>query len=291
LTGHCAYPMDCPRHREGCGSCPDLGRLPGVWIDRTAQERRRKRQLLESARPSLVCVSSWVQRQVEASGLGSLDSTVIPCGIADTTPGAESREQIRDRLGWPRDKLVYLYISSGGLNGSVYKDPETLIGAALELQRTGQHHDKLIVTAGGRRRIHPSLEGLIRQYDHIASGIEHFYAAADVFVYPTKVETVGLVLLEAARAGLPAITVDAGGCPEIVRDGETGLIIPARDARSLASAMCRIQALDRAELGRQARRRFERLYTLDKMVGAYRQLFESVITRRAAALPGAHRQL
>ena len=177
--------------------------------------------------------------------------------------------------------------SSGGLRGSVYKDPETLIGAAGELVRAGRHGDKLIVTVGGRRPVSPSLDSLVRQYDHVSSGLEDFFAAADVCVYPTRIETVGLVLLEAARAGLPAITTDEGGCPEIVQHGFTGLVVPPRSLSALASAMCSVLSMDPRAMGHAARERFIRLYRRDRMVDTYRRLFDGLIARRRVAEPAA----
>jgi glycosyltransferase involved in cell wall biosynthesis len=50
------------------------------------------------------------------------------------------------------------------------------------------------------------------------------YQAADLFLFASETETQGLVLAEAAACGLPAIAVDASGCDEVVRDGETGLL-------------------------------------------------------------------
>jgi glycosyltransferase involved in cell wall biosynthesis len=60
---------------------------------------------------------------------------------------------------------------------------------------------------------------------------------ADVFVMPTTNEAFGLVYQEAAAAGLPAIGTRLNAVPEIIRDGETGLLVPPGDVSALASAM------------------------------------------------------
>jgi glycosyltransferase involved in cell wall biosynthesis len=61
------------------------------------------------------------------------------------------------------------------------------------------------------------------------------YQAADLFLFASETETQGLVLAEAAACGLPAVAVDASGCDEVVRDGETGLLTK-RDPTALAEA-------------------------------------------------------
>lgn len=68
------------------------------------------------------------------------------------------------------------------------------------------------------------------------------YEAADVFVLPTKGDSYGWVLLEAMEAGLPVVTCPVGGIPGIVRDGETGLLVPPDDADALTTALERLAA-------------------------------------------------
>ena len=63
------------------------------------------------------------------------------------------------------------------------------------------------------------------------------YTACDVMVAPSPYEAFGLVYLEAMACGCPPIGCDAGGVPEVVNDGVTGMLVPPADAQSLASAM------------------------------------------------------
>ncbi|HEY8346189.1 MAG TPA: glycosyltransferase [Symbiobacteriaceae bacterium] len=54
------------------------------------------------------------------------------------------------------------------------------------------------------------------------------YAAGDIFLFPSSLETQGLATLEAMAAGLPVVAVQAGALPELVRDGESGITAPAK---------------------------------------------------------------
>jgi glycosyltransferase involved in cell wall biosynthesis len=78
---------------------------------------------------------------------------------------------------------------------------------------------------------------------------------ASIFVLPSYREGTPRTVLEAAAMGRPVITTDAPGCRETVRDGETGLLVPARDVAALVTAMERLASDHslRAEMGRRAR--------------------------------------
>ena len=75
------------------------------------------------------------------------------------------------------------------------------------------------------------------------------YAGAAVFCLSSLAEPFGIVLLEAGVHGLPVVATQVGGVPEVIRDGEHGLLVPAADAPSLAAAIRRL--LDDATLAQR----------------------------------------
>jgi glycosyltransferase involved in cell wall biosynthesis len=60
---------------------------------------------------------------------------------------------------------------------------------------------------------------------------------ADLFLLPSETESFGLAALEALACGVPVIASDVGGLPEVVRHGETGLLVPPGDPAALAAAV------------------------------------------------------
>jgi glycosyltransferase involved in cell wall biosynthesis len=91
--------------------------------------------------------------------------------------------------------------------------------------------------------------------------------AMDVFVLPSYSEGVSLALLEAMAAGRPVIASAVGGLPEVVTDGDTGLLIPPRDADALAGALERLLG-DPAwaqQLGASARDHVREHYSLERL--------------------------
>jgi len=81
------------------------------------------------------------------------------------------------------------------------------------------------------------------------------FHSAHIACLPSYREGLPKALLEAAACGLPIVTTDAPGCREILRDGENGFLVPARDAQAVAVALRRLidNAALRAKMGRRAR--------------------------------------
>src|SRR5439155_11944140 len=75
-----------------------------------------------------------------------------------------------------------------------------------------------------------------------------YYSAADVTVMPSSYESFGLVAVESLACGTPVVATRVGGLTSIVHDGETGLLVPWRDADLFASALRRV--LEDEPLGR-----------------------------------------
>jgi glycosyltransferase involved in cell wall biosynthesis len=99
-------------------------------------------------------------------------------------------------------------------------------------------------------------------------------AGAEVLVLPSEAEGFGLVLIEAMAAGVAVVATDAPGIRDVVRDGETGILVPVGSPAALAEGIRRVLE-DSGLRGRlvsaafaDARRRF----TWDAAVAGYRQL-------------------
>ena len=84
------------------------------------------------------------------------------------------------------------------------------------------------------------------------------YASADAFVFPSRTETLGLVLLEAMAAGCPVVAANAGGIPDIVTDGENGFLFDPIDEKGAIEAIQRLFSHDEYQLRTQARAEAER---------------------------------
>jgi glycosyltransferase involved in cell wall biosynthesis len=101
----------------------------------------------------------------------------------------------------------------------------------------------------------------------------------DLFVQPSLYESQGLALLEAMAAGVPAIASDVGGIGDVVRNEETGLLVPPAEPEALAGAILRLAGSpDLAlRLTQGASRRVREHFSLDTMVDAYARLYRELV--------------
>ena len=106
--------------------------------------------------------------------------------------------------------------------------------------------------------------------------------AMDIFVLPSYSEGMSLALLEAMAAGLPVIATAVGGTPEVVTDGENGLLIPPRDAEALAGALERLLA-DPAlaqHLGANARAHVREHFSLDRLGREINRIYGELVKQK-----------
>lgn len=118
------------------------------------------------------------------------------------------------------------------------KDLEDLIGIDRELRARGASFQFVLVGDGPMR---DELEAAL-PHAHFAGhqagpDLARWYASADVFIFPSTTETLGNVVLEALASGLPAVVVDEGGPQDLIREGETGYIAPAKDIGAIVDRL------------------------------------------------------
>ena len=112
-------------------------------------------------------------------------------------------------------------------------------------------------------------------YDEVPS----VYRSLDTFVLPSYTETLSRVVLEAQSSGTPVIATSVGGIPEIVTDGENGLLCPPKDAECLAEAIDRLanDSSLRTRLATNGRQSVLEAWSWDDMLDRYEKFLEDVL--------------
>ena len=203
---------------------------------------------------------------------------VVPLGtdLQRFDPAHFNQPEARSFFGLPHDKKIIGVL--GRLDPG--KGQEVLLRAIPEVAK--HNPDVLLVIAGDETAGEPGykayLEKLSREIGvdrHVkflpfTDDVPRLMAALDIFVLPSFSETFGLVVIEAMAMEKPVIATNAGGLPEIITDGKTGLLIEPRNVETVANAIEKILEDEklRTSLAHAAREDALRRFSMDSCVDA-----------------------
>jgi glycosyltransferase involved in cell wall biosynthesis len=164
------------------------------------------------------------------------------------------------------------------------KDLGTLLDA-VALVRRSRPEVRLVVVGDGAERtalearaVRPDLAGTVL-FTGTRRDARRLLSAFDVYANTSIHEGVSLTILEAMAARLPVVATTAGGNPEVVADGETGMLVPVRVPDAVASALSALAAApERAQrFGARGRARVEDRFSMDRMVSEYVDVYRGLL--------------
>jgi glycosyltransferase involved in cell wall biosynthesis len=135
------------------------------------------------------------------------------------------------------------------LSAAMFRPDVKTQGLSLVIRVCGELFRKglrfyLVIAGEGRERnrllqlAKEHLPGRVRFVGKIPRNeMYRFYSAGDIFAFPGIRESLGMVFLEAQSCGIPVVAFANGGIPEVVRDGETGFLVPLYDSDRFAEAI------------------------------------------------------
>jgi glycosyltransferase involved in cell wall biosynthesis len=244
-----------------------------AWLDRT----------LARYQNHIITISHHLRRfYVEVEGLPADKISTIHYGL---DPGAFLQRvgegaDVRVELGMPADvPLVGVVGRLTEQKGHVY-----LLDAFAEVIQALPSAHLLMVGDGElrpaleRQAARLGLQGSVT-FTGRREDVPRIMMALDVLAMPSLWEGFGLVLLEAMAAGKPVVASRVSAIPEIVADGETGLLVPPKDPVGLARALLILlrHPAQAREMGRRGRQRLEQQFTATCMVEQTRAVYESLI--------------
>jgi glycosyltransferase involved in cell wall biosynthesis len=214
--------------------------------------------------------------------------TITGNGVPLSADGADLRH--RQRLALGLAPKVFAFVAVGGI--APEKGYEDLLEAASLLRARGMATDWVVLIAGrcrdetywqllARRLKALNLAEKVRFLGY-TDDVRALYAAADAFVLPSRKEGLPTVVLEAMASGLAVIATQVGGVPDVVTHGQDGLLVSPRSPEGLCGAMAEVAADPSlcTRLGRSARSRVEREYSVEQMGKSYLGVYERAIVPR-----------
>ena len=201
---------------------------------RTRFFRMTRTAALRRAR-HVFCPSAYLRRVALGWGLRTERVSVLPNPAPDV-PELPPRDALRAELGFDGDTLVF----AGRLG------PQKSFDTALEALARVPGVALVVAGDGPERSALERLSselGLDERVRFLGSvpreRVLRLFRAADASVLPSAWENFPHTVVEALAVGCPVIATAVGGVPEVVRDGENGLLVPARDPEALAGAIAR----------------------------------------------------
>ncbi|RLT42960.1 MAG: glycosyltransferase family 1 protein [Chloroflexi bacterium] len=254
-------------------------RFRRLWIMRLLNQWLARRcvrivAISDAVREFVCAVEGIPPRKVERIYYG-LDAAPAPQNVVD----------LRTELGWAGAPLIGFV---GRLTGQ--KGVDVLLNAFAIVHRALPTARLLLIGDGPQRAALAALAGglQISAAVHFAGWREDAraqMAALNVLAIASRWEGFGLVTLEAMQAGVAVVASRVSALPEIVLDGETGLLVPAANAAKLAAALLALlQDPQRAmQLGENGRLRAAQLFTVKQMAVQHAALYLSLAAPAAAA--------
>lgn len=287
---HCVQSHNWGTLFEGLVSAK-LARVPAfIHAERGTIERRRRNLILQwllwRRVDQVLCVSELHrQRLSEAVGFSRDRIRPIANGVDTDTfrPCPNGKETIRSMLGLKPEQF---YIGTVG-NLRPVKNQVLMLRACRKLC---QNYENVRVIIAGTGPLQDELSHYTKelgiqhkvQFLGARTDIPDVLNAMDVFVLPSLSEGMPNAVLEAMACGLPVVATRVGGLPEVVEDGETGILTPSQDEAFLESALFNLLHDDtkRQMLGEKGRKRVLEHFSLDKMVEEYQNLYHALVEGR-----------
>jgi glycosyltransferase involved in cell wall biosynthesis len=237
----------------------------------------------------VIALSRAIEAQLRAAGVDDSRIARIPSAVDSQRfrPDVAARARLLTAFALPADALVI------GVVAQLIerKRHAWLVGLLPELVRR-QPNIRVLCFGAARSKLHCARRSprvvwrasvLLVGY---RSDLPEIVPGLDVLAHPAAREGLGVALLEAASAGVPVVACAAGGVPDVVEDGRTGMLVAVGDAAGFARALESLLAApaQRRQLGVAARARVERHFGVAGLVDAHRSLYDRLLAEPSAAV-------
>jgi len=262
-----------------CGGCPYLRVYPALWYDITHKLWEIKKDIYKKSNFVIAVPSKWMKNKLEKSILSDKKAYLIYNGIDSEIFHPMDKADVRKKLNLPLDKTILMFSAHKGIK-NFWHGGEYLIKALEQID----DENILFLNIGSvenlDKRIKKSIEWISIPHVNSETTMAEYYAASDLFVYPSIADSSSLVVVESMACGTPVIAFETGGIPELLTNKRTGYIARYKDVDDFVKGI-KLFLNDedlRAKAGLSARKDVEKHFTLDKMVTLYEELYHKLAT-------------
>ena len=235
FTGGCLYPMDCAAFTHQCNHCPQLRDWPlCTTIDRTGWMQRYKKQTFHTTSLKPIAPSNWMADMAVKSGVVRARPQLIPYAVDLSIFKMHDKKIVRQLLGLPEDRFLVL-LSSLNLRDK----RKGMVYAIEALKALGIYYDVIAVGQSGDFLSH-ALPGInIHAPGYISDKrmLSMYYAAANVYLFPSIADNLPNSILECLACGTPTIAFNLGGIPDMVEHNVTGWLAEPKSVAGMVEGL------------------------------------------------------
>lgn len=267
-TGHCAHftAIGCNKWKTECAKCPNIKTYPkSLFLDRSTRNHKLKKKLFTSLNNvTIITPSKWLAEVTRQSFMGKYNIYPIPNGV-DLKVFKATKGNFRQKYGLENKKIILGVASAWGKN----KGLGEFAALAKEL---GQDFKVVLVGVGDELAKTLPEEILTIPRTHSVEELAEIYTAADVFLNPSRQETMGLTTVEAMACGTPVVTSNLTAVPEVVT-ADSGVVCENVEIETIKNAI--INVLDHEYPNtRKCAEEYEKSAQYQKYIAIYKSLFK-----------------
>ncbi len=280
-TGGCHYTAGCGGYRGDCRDCPQLKdhhhQIPYQVLSNKLKNWRKNL--------TIVAPSRWLAGKARKSKVfQKFDVEVIPNAIEVDVFKPREKSEAKKALNIAPDTVCILF------NAEYHSEKRKGFGKLLEaLEFCLSTKDFKGLVLEGKIRLltvgNPQQEIVRLGIPYQALGylksdgdLAKVYSAADIYVLPSLEDNLPNTMLEAMACGTPVVGFGVGGMPDMIKNGETGYVVPPFDSKRMGEAVMDLvfNAQKRARMNIRCRHLIEQHYKLEDQAAAYFKLFKEL---------------
>ncbi len=268
-TGHCAHftTIGCKKWQTLCSNCPHKKHYPkSLFLDRSTRNHKLKKKLFTSLNNvTLITPSQWLADVTKQSYMGKYEIHPIPNGV-DLEVFKPTESDFRKKYGLENKKIILGVASAWGKN----KGTDEFAALAQTLG-----DDFKVVMVGVNENLAKTLPNEILAFPRTQTVKElaEIYTAADVFLNPSRQETMGLTTVEAMACGTPVVTSNCTAVPEVV-DENSGIVCENLEIETIKSAILEVLSKNYPNTRKRAEQ-YEKQKQYLKYLNQYEKLFKT----------------
>ncbi len=278
FTGGCHYARGCENFKENCGNCPYLSEK--TKQDLSAEVWKKKAALYDKSIFTFVTCSKWLADiAAQSSLLQGFNIHAIPNPINVEVFTPINKRVARGQLGLNPDKYYILFASQ---NLADERKGFRYLREAVELLHEKnpelKNNVELLVFGKSKVDLQSLLPLKVNTLGSLSSQekIVAAYNAANLFVLPSLEDNLPNTVMEALSCGVPVVSFNTGGIPEMVDDGINGFLAEQKSSAQLADAMLRIieNRTPYESLAENARKKVLENFSFEKVARQYLEVYK-----------------